>query len=178
MQRFSPRPPTSSSTSTTVSWRYPTPCTEYDVAALLSHVVGWSLAFAAASVAEAFDDDPNSYVAGKDAAEVFRAAASDIVTGWRRHGFDRQVTVRTRSSPGVMVFNMTLMEYFTHGCDPATATGQRIPFSEQEATAVLSRAQGTLLDEYRGAAFGPKVVTGQDAPAVDRMLAFMGRTPG
>jgi uncharacterized protein (TIGR03086 family) len=77
------------------------------------------------------------------------------------------------------VFNMTVMEYLTHGWDLARATAQPIPFTDQEATETLIRAEATLPPQYRGEnmPFGEIVPTGQDASAVDRLVAFLGRDP-
>ena len=78
-----------------------------------------------------------------------------------------------------MVFTMTLMEYLTHGWDLAVATGQRVPFTETEAETTLRRADGMLPSEYRGAGmpFGDVVPVPDDAPAVDRLVGYMGRDP-
>jgi len=155
----------------------PTPCSDYDVAGLRNHIVGWSQAFAAGSAERPLDIDPMAYEAGDDPAGEFRAAAADIVQGWHDHGLDREVKISSGSSPGAMVFNMTMMEYLAHGWDLATATGQPIPYSDAEGAEALARAEATLPDEYRGDAFGPKVPIADDAPAVDRFIAFMGRDP-
>jgi uncharacterized protein (TIGR03086 family) len=155
----------------------PTPCGEYDVEALRSHIVGWAQQFAAGSAGTSTDVDPATYQAGDDAPEVFRTAAADIIGGWREHGLDREVQLSQGSSPGPMVFNMTLMEYLTHGWELAVATGQPVPYTEAEASEALARAEATLKDEYRGDAFGPRVEVPADAPAVDRFVAFMGREP-
>jgi len=155
----------------------PTPCSEYDVAALRNHVVGWSQAFAAASVERPFEGDAMAYAAGDDPVGDFRAAAADIVRGWRDHGMDRDVTISGGSTPGAMVFNMTMMEYVAHGWDLATATGQPITYTDTEATEALARAEATLLDAYRGDSFGPRIPVADDATAIDRYVAFMGRHP-
>jgi uncharacterized protein (TIGR03086 family) len=155
----------------------PTPCDEFDVAALRDHIVGWSQQFAAGSVERSLDMDPATYKAGDDAPEVFRRAADDMVHGWREHGLDREVRLSIGASPGPMVFNMTLMEYLAHGWDLAAATGQQIPYTEEEAADVLARAEATLRDEYRGDVFGPRQDVPEGAPAIDRFVAFMGRDP-
>jgi hypothetical protein len=66
-----------------------------------------------------------------------------------------------------------------HGWYLARATAQPVPFTDQEATETLIRAKATLAPEYRGEnmPFGQIVPTGQDASAVDRLVAFLGREP-
>ena len=81
--------------------------------------------------------------------------------------------------PAEMVFNMTVMEYLTHGWDLAVGSGQPVPYTEAEAAEVLARAEGTLPPQYRGGdmPFGEIVPVAADAPAIDRLAGFMGREP-
>jgi uncharacterized protein (TIGR03086 family) len=102
-----------------------------------------------------------------------------VVAGWRANGLDRVVPVANGESPGPMVMNMTLMEYLTHGWDLAAATSQPIPYTDAEGEEVLRRAEQTLPPQYRGGdmPFGAEVPVPETAPAVDRLIAFMGRDP-
>jgi uncharacterized protein (TIGR03086 family) len=149
------------------------------VRALVNHMVGWIQVFDAGCNGRHFEGDASTYECGSDPAGEFRQAADGLVAGWQKYGLDRQVRVTSGESPGPMVFNMTVMEYLTHGWDLATATGQPIPFRDQEAADVLARAEVTLPPEYRGDGmpFGNIVPVGEDAPAVDRLVAFLGRCP-
>ena len=72
---------------------------------------------------------------------------------------------------------MTLMEYLTHGWDLATATAQPIPFTDDEAEEVLERARATLPPQFQGDGmpFGAPVPVPDDAPALQRLMGFMGR---
>jgi uncharacterized protein (TIGR03086 family) len=158
-------------------WEQPTPCAEFDVRALLAHIVGWSHVFAAAASGQAFDGDPSTYVVSGASASDFRSAVNGIVDGWRTHGTDRTVRLVSGEMPGEMVFNMTMMEYLTHGWDLATATGQAIPFTDDEAEATLRRARRTLQPQFRGDSIGPEVEVPASAPAIERLAGFMGRRP-
>ncbi|HEY6425870.1 MAG TPA: hypothetical protein VIX84_01425 [Acidimicrobiales bacterium] len=81
--------------------------------------------------------------------------------------------------PAAMVFNMTVMEYLTHGWDLATATRHPVPCTDDEAEDTLARARATPPAEYRGPdkAFGPIVDVPEAAPPIARLIGFMGRTP-
>ena len=158
----------------------PTPCSDYDVAAMVDHLVGWVQAFEAGANGRTYEGDPSAYHAGDDPSGRFRAAADGLVDGWRTHGFDRTVAVTgAGGQPAEMVFNMTVMEYLTHGWDLAVATGQPVPFTDDEAAQVLARAEVTLPPQYRGEgmAFGDVVPVPDDAPPIDRLAGFMGREP-
>ena len=79
--------------------------------------------------------------------------------------------------PAEMVFNMTLMEYLTHGWDLAVGSGREVPFTEDEAAQVLARAEVTLPPQYRGddMPFGEVVPVPDTAPAIDRLAGFIPR---
>ena len=87
------------------------------------------------------------------------------------------MTLVGRPSPGAAVLGMTLMEYVTHGWDLATATGQPVPFTDDELGTTLERAKANLPDQYRGEGmpFAAAVDVPADAPVLDRLVAFMGR---
>lgn len=157
----------------------PTPCDEYDVGTLIRHIGGWILVFEAGSHGRTYEGDAANHRCGADPAAEFRQAAAGVVSGWKKYGFDREVPVTGREMPAGQVFNMTLMEYLTHGWDLAVATGQPVPYTEQEATAGLARAQATLPPQFRGEgmAFGEIVPVAEDASAMDRFVAFLGRDP-
>ncbi|MFI5036102.1 MAG: TIGR03086 family metal-binding protein [Acidimicrobiales bacterium] len=160
-------------------WGRSTPCPAYDVRQLTDHLVGWIQVFDAGCHARPFEGDPTTYRSGPDPAGEFRAAAASLVAGWREYGLDRELRVLGGERPAEMVFNMTVMEYLTHGWDLAVATGQPVPFSDEESLDVLARAQRTLLAQYRGEGmpFAHAVEIAPGAPATDRLAAFMGRDP-
>ncbi len=160
-------------------WDLPTPCPEYDVRTLTNHLVGWIQVFDASANDRRFEGDPSAWEVGSDPGGEFRTVADRVVAGWREHGLDRTVRMMGGEQPAEMVFNMTLMEYLTHGWDLAVATGQDVPFSDEEALDTLARAERTLPPQYRGEGmpFGEIVNVPDDAPATHRMVAFLGRHP-
>lgn len=160
-------------------WELATTCPDYNVGTLVNHVVTWVQVFEAGCHGRAFDGDPATHQCGPDPAGEFRAAAASLVAGWQQYGLDRPVRVTSGEMPGEMVFNMTVMEYLTHGWDLAVATGQPIPYTEEEAAETLARAKTTLPPEFRGDGmpFGPIVPVDGDASAVTRLAAFLGRHP-
>lgn len=144
----------------------PTPCPEMDVRTLMNHVAGFALKFAADVNGRTPVVDPDAYQT-QDPAGDFRRAADDIVQGWRSAGDGND-----------MLLSVVLMEYVTHGCDLALATGQPVPFTDEELTVALDRARRTLPADRRGpATIGTEVPVPGDAPVLDRLLGFMGRRP-
>ena len=159
-------------------WSATTQCPEYDVKTLLDHIVGWLRYFADGANGRQATEDAGAFTTEDHAAE-FRKASDDIVSGWRTHGTDRMMPFGPQEMPASGVLAMTLMEYVTHGLDLALATGQDVPFSDEELETTLERGKATLPDQYRGEGmpFGHVVPVPDDAPAVDRLLGFMGRQP-
>lgn len=158
----------------------PTPCAEMDVTALVNHMVGWARALAASAAGAPRDGDPNAYRSGPEPAQELADAARRAVAALRGGGLERDIEMSPGSTmPGGAFVGLMLTEYVGHGWDLAQATGQRVPFDDDEATAALRFATGMLTDEWRGAGkpFGPKVDVADSAPAVDRLVGFLGRTP-
>jgi uncharacterized protein (TIGR03086 family) len=78
-----------------------------------------------------------------------------------------------------MVLGMMLMEYVGHGWDLAVALGRPAPFTEAEAEAALATGRRILSPDYRGPdkSFGEEVPVPEGAPAVERLIGFLGRDP-
>jgi uncharacterized protein (TIGR03086 family) len=161
-------------------WDRPSPCEEMNARQLVEHLVGWLASFEAGSQGRKFEGDATAYKAGDDPAGDYRTTAAGLLAGWKEHGFDREVPTSSGDTmPATMVFNMTVMEEMTHGWDLARATGQPIPYTAEEAADVYARATKTLPPQYQGEGmpFGAIVPVSDDAPAIDRLIGFMGRDP-
>ncbi|WP_319462579.1 TIGR03086 family metal-binding protein [Micromonospora sp. RTP1Z1] len=157
----------------------PTPCPDYDVSALTNHLVGWLRMFAARAAGTDDHDDPNAYQCGAHPAAEFAAAGAQAVAAFRSGAADRPLRMASSELPGSMVLGMMLVEYIGHGWDLAIATGQPVPYAESDAQAALEAARGMLMPAYRGPGktFGYEVEVSADAAAVDRLVAFIGRSP-
>ena len=68
---------------------------------------------------------------------------------------------------------------FQHAWDLAKATGQDSDLAPELATALLSQAQQSISDAFRGpegAPFGAEQECGDGASNADQLAAFLGRT--
>ncbi|MEO8363626.1 MAG: TIGR03086 family metal-binding protein [Ilumatobacteraceae bacterium] len=157
----------------------PTPCPEFRVEDLVNHMVGWTRVFDANCNSRSIEGDANQYQCKIHPATEYKTAATSLLDGWKKFGFDRKVQMMSNELPAESVFNMTVMEAVTHGWDLAVATGQPIPYTEQEAEEILTRAEATLPAQYRGPdkPFAQIVEVSASAPAIDRLAGFMGRNP-
>jgi len=162
----------------------PTPCPDYDVAGLRTHVLGWLPVFATALTDPAGSErpDPAAHQAPGDpaaaAAEV-RDAAAQVEKALAGGVEDGPVRLLGGELPGRTVVDMLVAEVVAHGWDLARATGR--PWQPSDALCARAHASmsGMLKPEYRGPdkPFGAEVTVPPDAPALDRLLAFSGRTP-
>jgi uncharacterized protein (TIGR03086 family) len=163
----------------------PTPCLEYDVRALLSHMVGGlnrvaivgegGDALARPARADEVPDD------GWPAA--YRAATRRATTAWADDAkLDAMVEVPWGKIPGRFAVAGYIQEILTHGWDLAKATGQPTERDPGLAFYALAGARRILPPEARGddVPFGPVVhVTADAAPngPYAQLAAWLGRQP-
>ena len=158
----------------------PTPCTDYDVAALRNHVLSWVTSFAAGVAdPDGRTPDAGAYELSADPAGEVRRAAARFDAGIAAGAAERPLRIGENAMPGEMALGMILWEYQVHGWDLARATGQ--PWAPPEAAVEqsLEFAPGMLTPDYQGAgtAFADRVPVPDDAPALDRLLGLSGRDP-
>jgi uncharacterized protein (TIGR03086 family) len=69
------------------------------------------------------------------------------------------------------------VDFLVHPWDFASATGQKVAVSDEVATYVLGLAEQAVTPELRKqAGFDPATPINQASPALDRLVAFTGRT--
>ncbi len=149
----------------------PTPCSEYDGAALVEHLLGsvQSLGgLAGASVRVPSDGPAESRVAD---------AAQQAVEAWQARGLDGNVLAGPREMPAGRAASILSLEFLVHAWDLATATGRTVAVSEEVSDYVLTLARDLIAPPTRQGRFAPEVETGPEAGALARLVAFTGRRP-
>jgi uncharacterized protein (TIGR03086 family) len=161
----------------------PTPCTDWDVAALIGHIVGGYQMFAAAlgaplpSAAQVSPGDDN------DLASSHRAASQAALSAFGSPGaLDRSLALPIGDMPGQVALGLALTDAVVHGWDLAKATGQDASIDEGLAAMLLAGAEGSIGAEMRQPAgsmpvFAQPVPVGTDRPAGERLVGFLGRRP-
>jgi uncharacterized protein (TIGR03086 family) len=160
----------------------PTPCTEYDVRALLSHTVGGlnrialvgegADALAMPARADGVPDD--GWLA------AYRAAAGRATAAWADDAkLDALFEVPWGKVPGRVAVSGYVQEITVHGWDLARATGQPTELDPELATWVLAVAQRILPPQPRGGEipFGPVVPVPPGARVYAQLAAWLGRQP-
>lgn len=162
-------------------WSRPTPCTDWDVRVLVTHLSNGNRRFAAALAgdgASSTPDPPQPAAAGDDdVVTAFRESADAVVAAFRRPGaLERTVEVPFGTVPGAVALHLRLTEVLVHGWDVARATGQVAAFPEDLAEQELAFTRDALGAVPPGRSpFAPPTPAPDTAPAIDRLAACLGR---
>ena len=156
----------------------PTPCPEWDLRTLLQHMTGVVVDMGRGAAGEELLADRDGYELPDDLGGQFQTEVDRTLAAWRTRGLDGQVDVGAGPMPAAAAISVNLVDTSTHGWDVATATGQDAALPEDLAATILGVAEGFVGPELRQAVgIGPALPVPDDAPATDRLVAFMGRQP-
>lgn len=151
----------------------PTPCSEWDVRALLSHYVNAVAMFPAMLAGETPDWGREPEM--QDRVAAFDAAVQANLDAWRAPG---ALDTETPMLPGMQLADLNLLDALVHTWDLARAVEASPDIPDDLATLALERWQHAPLDKSREfGAFGPEVSVPDDAPALHRLLGLVGRDP-
>lgn len=154
----------------------PTPCQDWQVRQLLSHLIGGNRIVSAAVTGEELDF-AQDFADADDLSATYSESAQQAIAALDSIDADSVVKVPWMDTPAVQLANMMAMDNFVHAWDLATATGQDRRMDPQLAEGFLAAAQAMITDDMRGPnTFGPALEAADDAPAADRLAAFMGRS--
>lgn len=158
-------------------WALPTPCTEWTVKDLVEHVIDGNRRFAAALGDEPPHAPQPAREAGGDLAAAYEDSSRGLVQAFRRPGaLDMVVSVPVGSIPGFVALHLRLTEVLVHGWDLVRATGQPAAFPDDLVEIALAFTRANLANippERRP--FSPPKPVDDDAPAIDRLAACLGR---
>jgi uncharacterized protein (TIGR03086 family) len=166
---------------TTAQLSEPTPCDEWDVRALVNHVILWtshSLERRAHGESVAPELMERDFAAAPDFAAAYRAQLDRALAAWAEPAvWDRELDVMGAKTPAADVGALIIAEMVLHGWDLAAATGQDYTVSDRAAEAAFGavEANAELFRQYKG--FADPVPVADDAPVLDRVLALSGRDP-
>ena len=163
----------------------PTPCVDFTVGELRSHVLGWLQFFAAALSDPAADigrPDPEAFALtdGTPASEIVRDVLASIRQAIADDAAGQMVVMSGSRMAGDAVLGMALGEYIVHAWDLATATGQPYSAPESAVRPAHEFLTGMIAPEYRGpdsGFFDAEVSVPDDASPLDQLLGFAGRNP-
>ncbi|MDH3705059.1 MAG: TIGR03086 family metal-binding protein [Acidimicrobiia bacterium] len=159
-------------------WAASTPCTEWDVRALVNHMMVTSKVLAASARRQAPSADAEADHLGDDPTGSFAAQGADTLAAWRGQGaLDGMVEVPVEM-PAVAALGVNILDVGTHVWDLATATGQPFGLSDTTIGIIDEWNHNVVSDEVRaGGGFG-EVLEPASGDRLSTMLAFVGRSTG
>ena len=153
-----------------------TPCSEWDVRALLNHVIGWNLRVPHFLAGKTLTEIPVSNdVIGDDPGSVFTRSAEESQRAWEQPGSQEKLVRHPAGDvPGELFLYFRLSDNYIHGWDLATAIGVTFEFDD-DLTTICSRKAEELneLMVTSGLFAAPPDMDDEDANS--KMLAAHGR---
>ena len=151
----------------------PTPCREFDVAALTDHLLNSITSIGSVAGAESPRRDPADSVERQ-----LIAAARPALDAWHRRGLDGTVPFGPAEAPAAVMAGILSLEFLVHAWDYATAIGRPIRAPESLSQYVIGLAERVITPATRGrAGFDDPVEVPDDADPLDRLVALTGRRP-
>jgi uncharacterized protein (TIGR03086 family) len=164
-------------------YELPTPCSEWDVRALLNHLLGVFAVHRALFTDEPPEVNmppgglPDVDLVGDQPLAAYRAGVDAVlaVTGGEALATTRQTPLG--AMPGEMLCGFTTLDILVHGWDLATATAQDATLEPDLADQVLAFARQAITDNMRAPHIGAEIAVGAAASPTERLVAYLGRTP-
>jgi uncharacterized protein (TIGR03086 family) len=156
-----------------------TPCSDYDVATLVEHLLAVVRRVGVVVRGEPFFSVPREW-SSTDWAGDWTTGRAETDAALATADLDRPVRVPWGEVPARAALASYVGELATHSWDLAVATGRRQTLDDEIAASALPASMAKLPAEPRGGdvPFGPVVPVADDASATDRLVAWLGRDPG
>jgi uncharacterized protein (TIGR03086 family) len=155
----------------------PTPCSDFDVRALVNHIV-YDVQTFTAMISGGQRGSPDADLIGDDWLAAYSLSADALLATWRSRGTGGTLTSRMGELPATWALGQHASDLVVHAWDVARATRNTEELDPELAEAALAWGRQNLKPELRGQAFGPEVPVPDNAPAYERLAGFFGREPG
>lgn len=157
-------------------WAAPTPCLDWTVHRLVEHLVGKNRVFLAL-LAEQPPPRRGDGVPSDQLTDAFRESADSLLEAFGQPGvLERSYRGPLGLATGAERLNIRMYDLLAHGWDLAQALGvpARLPEDAAEQSLAFARADGRAV-QPGGGCFSPPRPVGAKAPAIIRLVAFLGR---
>lgn len=160
----------------------PTPCPDWDVRALVNHLIFWSARgeSAARKMRPAGPGEDHDFTAEPGWAERFAEQARRTARAWQDPAAwegNTSLTGNKEGMPAGFIAGIVFGECVLHGWDLAVATGREPAFPDPVLQAAWEQVVSTAEMSRQYGALGPEVAVPEDAPLLDRLLGMSGRDP-
>jgi uncharacterized protein (TIGR03086 family) len=160
-------------------WGRPTPDDDWDIRALVNHVVAgnfWAAELAAGRTIAEVGDRLDGDVLGEDPLTAYDASAAAAASAFEAPGaLDAACAVSYGPIPGWVYASHRFVDVLVHGWDLAVALGMATDLDPQMVAAALEVVE-PVADMLRASgSYGGEVDVPDDADAQTRLLALLGR---
>jgi uncharacterized protein (TIGR03086 family) len=157
-------------------WSAPTPCTDWTVRQVVNHLIGMNRVFAALLAGQPPPPRPSADHVEDDPVGAYRDSAATLRAAFGRPGvLERTYRGPLGTATGAERLQIRLYDLLAHGWDLAQATGQPASLPDDLAEQSLAFARTQLTGQARPGRFGPAQSAAEQAPAIERLAAFLGR---
>jgi uncharacterized protein (TIGR03086 family) len=167
-----------------------TPCVGWNLADLLAHMTVQHLGFAAAARGHGDDEavwqtDTVAAAVAADPAGAYAEAAAEVLDAFAGDGvLDTEFALPELGPgamfPAAMAIGFHYVDYVVHGWDVARTLGQSYELPVDVVAAAVPLALVVPDGDFRtidNAPFGPAIPSTDPADDLDRVLAYLGRSP-
>jgi uncharacterized protein (TIGR03086 family) len=161
----------------------PTPCDDWNVRALLNHLLGTValgralLSDSPPSVVMGPGELPEADLVGDDPLKAYRLGVENLLAACGGDALERPHATPFGEMPGPVLGGFTALDIAVHGWDLAVATDQPAAIDDDLAERMLVFARQAITADTRAPRIGAEVIVPADASATDRLVAFLGRRP-
>ena len=157
-------------------WSAPTQCMDWTVQRLVEHLVGKNLVFAGVPAEQPLPQRGDGMPSGQ-LARAYRESAAVLLDAFGQPGvLDRSYQGPLGAASGAERLKIGMYDLLVHGWDLAQALGRPadLPGDAAEESLTFARADGRAVRPGDGC-FGPARHVADAAPAIVRLVAFLGR---
>ena len=157
-------------------WSAPTPCTDWTVRQVVNHLIGMNRVFVALLAGEPPPPRPSEGHVEDDSVGAYCGSAAALQAAFGRPGvLERSYHGPLGTATGAERLQIRLYDLLAHGWDLAQATEQSLVLPDDLVEQSLAFAQIQLTEQARPGRFGPAQMVARQAPAIERLVAFLGR---
>ena len=159
-------------------WGGPTPCTEWDVRALVHHLVSeqrWIPPLLDGKTIADVGDSLSGDLLGEDPKRAWRDAAADALSSVDATPMDRTVHLSYGDVPAVHYVNEVATDLLIHGWDLARAIGADEGMDPELVEHVYDGVKDKVAGLKASGLFGPDVTPPPGADVQTQLLAIFGR---
>jgi len=157
-----------------------TPCQEWDVRALVTHMIGVCQNFASGFGGSAMQAVGSPDAGSDDLGTAYRQATYALLQEAQKPGaLEKTLKMPFGEMPANRAIGIAMADQMIHTWDLAKALGKPFTMNEDLAAVTLQGMHQLLTPDRRGPGqgFAEEVPCAETAPIQDRLVAFSGRQP-